>query len=365
MTSTGELKNKIYSLIKWYRQNCRSMPWRKARPSPYEVWISEVMLQQTTVPAVIPYYKRFLKRFPNIKTLALADIQEVMAYWSGLGYYTRAKNLHKAAYMIHQKKHFPQTWEQLLKLPGFGPYTARAVSSLAFEEPTGVLDGNVIRVFSRCFSFPNPWTAEIQVRLQNTADTWAKISLKRKGAAAKPSIINQALMELGALVCKPANPLCPQCPLKKHCKAFIKNKVHLIPKPKPKIQKQIWLYQPLILKKNQKMAFIKNRTMPFLKNHFVFPGKAAQLKKPPPRWHVFHSITRYNIYVLKPKRVSPARFPLSAGRLIWLNEPSLPPAQKQKLDFPTKAFKAPPPKHTGLSPSSLIQKILSAEGKTH
>ncbi|MFN8943830.1 MAG: A/G-specific adenine glycosylase, partial [Pseudobdellovibrionaceae bacterium] len=139
----------------WYLQNQRPLPWRKNQ-NPYAVWISEVMLQQTTVQAVIPFYERFLKRFPTVKSLADASLDDVYSYWSGLGYYSRARNIHSAAQIIAQNG-FPQSYQQLMFLPGFGPYTARAVSSISFQENVGVVDGNVIRVISRVFGRNDDW----------------------------------------------------------------------------------------------------------------------------------------------------------------------------------------------------------------
>lgn len=143
------------SLVAWYQKNKRVLPWRKDR-NPYRIWISEVMLQQTTVAAVVPFYERFLERFPTVDDLAKASIEQVYEVWAGLGYYSRARNLHKAAQSIFEHG-FPQKAEQLIELSGFGPYTSRAVASLAFNEHVGVLDGNVIRVLTRRYGLDIPW----------------------------------------------------------------------------------------------------------------------------------------------------------------------------------------------------------------
>src|SRR5690606_28771755 len=135
-------------LLRWYAENRRDLPWRKGR-DPYRVWISEVMLQQTTVRAVIPYYERFMERFPTVAALAAAPEEQVLNSWAGLGYYSRARNLHRAAKALAELKGFPKTHMELAKLPGFGEYTSRAVSSIAFGEPVGAVDGNLIRVISR------------------------------------------------------------------------------------------------------------------------------------------------------------------------------------------------------------------------
>ena len=194
----------VLELVKWYEQNKRPLPWRKKNKNPYFIWISEVMLQQTRVEAVIPYYKKFIQKFKTIKKLANTPLEEVLPYWSGLGYYSRVKNLHMAAKILDRKKYFPRSYKELIKLPGFGPYTARAVSAFAFEEKTAVLDANVIRLLSRFLAFSDPWwNPKGRDFLQRNANQWIKIK--------KPSVVNQALMELGALVCTAQKPLCLVC----------------------------------------------------------------------------------------------------------------------------------------------------------
>jgi len=201
-------------LLPWFDQHKREMPWRRRRTA-YRVWISELMLQQTRVDQVRPYFDRFMQRFPNLKTLASAPLQEVLKCWEGLGYYTRARNLHKTAQylMEHHRGRFPDTYEGLLDLPGIGPYTAAAVASLAFHRDHAVLDGNVIRVVSR-------WLAcEGDVRLPATRRALQQQvdGLLIKGDAAR---FNEAMMELGALVCTPRRPDCGCCPMQRVCAAY-------------------------------------------------------------------------------------------------------------------------------------------------
>lgn len=285
-------KNKdIHQLIQWYEKNKRPLPWRKKKKNPYHIWISEVMLQQTTVNAVIPYYKKFIEKFKTLESLAQTTLEEVIPYWAGLGYYSRVKNLHKAAKMIYEKKSFPKTYKELLKLPGFGPYTARAVSALAFNEKTGVLDANVIRVLSRYINFKDAWwnTTGREI-LQKEVDTW----MKEKS----PATLNQALMELGSLVCTAQNPMCLLCPLKKNCQAFKHNSIESIPKKKKKKEKEIWVWKPTILTQKNKIALVKNHCLPVLKNYPFFPGKAMRRKTPPKHYDFIHSITHHTIYVL-------------------------------------------------------------------
>ena len=211
------------TLIRWYKKHQRDLPWRRTR-NPYAVWVSEIMLQQTQVATVIPYYRRFMKAFPTIKRLAAAREQAVLKAWEGLGYYSRARNLYKAAKRIISDHggRLPESAEELRQLPGIGRYTAGAIASIAFDLDEPVLDGNVIRVFCRLFLIrKNPKETTIQKRLWRLAH-----QLLPKG---KASIFNQALMDLGATVCTPKNPRCNDCPLKKHCKARAKNLQERLP----------------------------------------------------------------------------------------------------------------------------------------
>jgi A/G-specific adenine glycosylase len=208
-------------LLTWYNQNKRDLPWRKTQ-DPYMIWISEVMLQQTTVKAVIPYYEKFLKKFPTVKSLSKASIKEVYTSWAGLGYYSRADNLHKAAKVLSETG-FPKTHSELLEYPGFGPYTSRAVSSFAFRDEVGVLDGNVIRFLSRYHGLSIPWWENSsRLVLQEHADNWVKGS--------DSSQTNQALIEIGATICTPKSPSCLLCPVKGNCYAFTKMDQETFPK---------------------------------------------------------------------------------------------------------------------------------------
>ena len=214
------LQHLATSLESWYLQHRRELPWIKNQ-DPYLIWISEVMLQQTTVAAVVPYFEKFVRRFPDVRSLAMAELSEVLEFWSGLGYYSRARLLHRSAQEL-TKSGFPQKAELLLLLPGFGPYTSRAVSSLAFGERVGVLDGNVIRVLSRVMGQAAPWwQSKDRQRLQDLAD-----QLVQEG---DPSAINQGLMELGATVCTPQNPTCLLCPWSQRCVARKTEQVQNLP----------------------------------------------------------------------------------------------------------------------------------------
>ena len=197
------------ALAHWYQANKRDLPWRQTR-DPYRIWISEIMLQQTRVAAVIPYYDRFFSRFPDIAALASAADDDLLNAWAGLGYYSRARNLRAAARQILAAGQFPETYEEILQLPGIGPYTAAAVASICFGEPHAVLDGNVIRVLSRLACDEGDiGSAQTKARLQRTAQLLLDPH--------DPANHNQATMELGATICIPKNPKCSVCPISKYC----------------------------------------------------------------------------------------------------------------------------------------------------
>jgi A/G-specific adenine glycosylase len=199
-------------LLAWFDRHRRDLPWRRTR-DPYRIWLSEVMLQQTRVEVVVPYYERFVARFPTLEELAAAPLEEVLALWSGLGYYRRARQLHAAAAVIAQEgRGFPRTLEGLRALPGIGEYTAAAVASMAFGLPVAVLDGNVERVLARRLRMrEDPKRAEARRRLHAAAAEL--LDPKRPGDS------NQALMELGAVVCAPRRPKCLLCPVAAGCSA--------------------------------------------------------------------------------------------------------------------------------------------------
>jgi A/G-specific adenine glycosylase len=199
------------SLLAWYRQSRRDLPWRRTR-DPYRIWLSEIMLQQTRVAAVIPYYERFLERYPTVEALAAAGTAEVLALWSGLGYYRRARAALEAARQIAERGAFPASREEIAALPGVGGYTAAAVASIAFDLPHAVVDGNVLRVISRLMNDPGDIGAG---RTRKRFETIASSLLDPQ----RPGEFNQALMELGATVCLPREPKCLLCPLEASCAA--------------------------------------------------------------------------------------------------------------------------------------------------
>jgi len=208
-------------LLIWFQRHRRDLPWRRTR-DPYRIWLSEIMLQQTRVAAVIPYFEKFLARFPTVESLASAPEADLLSHWAGLGYYYRARNLQKAARSIVRAGAFPATYEALLTLPGIGEYTAAAIASIAFDLPHAVLDGNVFRVLSRLFADRT-----------NIADAAGK---KHFAALAdqvldrdNPAAFNQAMMELGATICLPKSPQCLLCPLAFCCQAREQNQASDLP----------------------------------------------------------------------------------------------------------------------------------------
>lgn len=218
-------------LLAWYRQNKRSLPWRD-HPIPYAVWVSEVMLQQTRVETVIPYFKRWLAKFPTVTALAEADEQDVLNLWEGLGYYSRARNLHKAAKVIvaEYDGELPKSALALQKLPGIGRYTAAAVASIAFGLDAAALDGNIRRVYARIFNIDEPLGS---TRAEKVFWDLAEMHLPHGEAGD----YNQALMDLGAMICTPRKPRCDECPIQKHCEAYQLDLQEM--RPVPKVKKEV------------------------------------------------------------------------------------------------------------------------------
>ena len=210
-------------ILHWYSENKRSLPWRTTI-DPYKIWLSEIILQQTRVAQGVPYYLRFIENFPEIKDLAGASEEEVLKIWQGLGYYSRARNLHTTAKIIIDERQgkFPQNYEELLALPGIGDYTASAIASICFDKPEAVLDGNVYRVLARYFG--------VDIPINSTKGKKYFRSLAQELIDSDQiRDYNQAIMEFGAVQCTPANPDCNNCPLSTGCMAFTNNKVNELP----------------------------------------------------------------------------------------------------------------------------------------
>jgi A/G-specific adenine glycosylase len=222
----------VKTLLEWFSRNARDLPWRRTQ-DPYAIWVSEIMLQQTQVKTALPFWERWMRELPTIESAARADSHKIHKLWEGLGYYTRVRNLQKAAQQIvcqHDGK-FPNRFEDILALPGIGRYTAGAISSIAFNQPAPILDGNVMRVLTRIFGIAeNPRDKKTNERLWQLAEELvldAKRQNHKKNFAC--SHLNQSLMELGALVCTPRNPQCTACPAKKLCVAVKEDRVAELP----------------------------------------------------------------------------------------------------------------------------------------
>ena len=216
-------------ILAWYDAHKRALPWRLEEPNPYYTWVSEIMLQQTTVPTVIPYFQRFLIKWPSVFDLAAASLDDVLHLWQGLGYYSRARNLHRCAQTLVQEYDgiFPNTEQDLKKLPGIGEYTAAAICAIALDQPAAVVDGNIERILSRLFLVETP-LPQSKTLLKKHAQ---KLTPQRR-----PGDYAQALMDLGSKICTPTNPRCIECPAVSFCKATHKNP-EIYPKKQPKKEK--------------------------------------------------------------------------------------------------------------------------------
>ncbi len=257
------------SLIHWYSQNKRPLPWRETR-DPYKIWLSEVILQQTRVAQGTDYYHRFLVAFPDVQSLAAAAEQDVLKLWQGLGYYSRARNMHYTAKEIVEKHNglFPQSAIGLKKLKGIGDYTAAAIASICFDEPTAVLDGNVARVISRLYAIDTPVDSnEGRKTITNLANNLLDTN--------HPGTFNQAVMELGALVCMPKSPACDICPLAFACEALKLNQVENLPVKTPKKAATVRHLNYLVIgfkKDKEEFIMMRKRTgNDIWKNMYDFP----------------------------------------------------------------------------------------------
>lgn len=280
-------------LLAWYGRAKRDLPWRK-NTDPYRVWVSEIMLQQTTVAAVTPKYEAFLNRFPSLASLASSAEDEVLKHWAGLGYYSRARNLRRAALSVvaDHGGEFPSSFDAVLDLPGIGRYTAGAILSIAFAKPFPLVDGNVIRVFSRLFGMKG--------RAKDPAFAKKMWPLAERLMPSKnPGDWNQALMELGATVCTPDSPSCGACPVSKHCVAFKKGLQDKLPVPEAARKPVPVKWTCLWIEKDGKILLWRRSDKErLLKNLWGLPEKgklAAAIGKV--RTKASHSITHHALSV--------------------------------------------------------------------
>lgn len=241
------------NILLWYDENKRPLPWRNTN-DPYKIWVSEIMLQQTKVVQALPYYNRFLKEFSSILDLAKASEDDVLKLWQGLGYYSRARNLHYTSQYIVKRFNgkFPTAYDEIISLKGIGEYTASAISSFAFSEPYAVVDGNVIRLLSRYFGIQIPYdTLKGKIKFQELAN---KLLIKNN-----PGEYNQAIMEFGALQCTPKNPNCNVCIFRNSCKAYLQNKTSYYPIKQNKLKTRDRYLHFFVINQNNKLCIQKKR----------------------------------------------------------------------------------------------------------
>lgn len=328
-------------LLAWYKKNARDLPWRRTR-DPYLIWVSEIMLQQTQVTTVIPYYEKWAKRFPSVHSLATAPLDDVLEHWAGLGYYRRARMLHKGAgeVVANFGGKLPKTPEELQKIPGIGRYTAGAIASIAFETKAPILDGNVIRILTRIHG--------IKMDISETKTikhlwTLAEEILPEKSLGD----FNQSMMELGATVCTPDSPNCGECPVSKFCVAYQKGKPTAFPVKLKKEVFQSLKTAALIVKENQKYLVHKQPQEGRWGGLYMFPHwpdkkemlEHLQVKKKmawkndcaKPALTVKHGFTKYKIEleVFKVEEHKPSSFGSGFQNSKWVGLQDL-----QKLAFP-------------------------------
>lgn len=258
--------NWTQKLLLWYREHKRDFPWRKSK-IPYQVWLSEIILQQTRVRQGLPYYEKFVRTYPNIEAMAAAPEEEILKLWQGLGYYSRARNMHiTARWIVHENKgSFPNTFKKLLQLKGIGDYTASAIASICFNEPQAVVDGNVYRLLARCFGI------ELPIDRSSTHKEFKRLASTLM-AGSSPGEFNQAMMEFGALQCTPKTPLCPQCPFQNECVAYQQGDVTRFPikEKKSKVTKRFFNYLVLDFPDNKSIMH-KRTAKGIWQNLYEFP----------------------------------------------------------------------------------------------
>jgi A/G-specific adenine glycosylase len=326
-------------LITWYLQNHRILPWRETK-DPYIIWLSEVILQQTRVAQGLPYFEKFVKNFPDVHQLAKASEEQVLKLWQGLGYYSRGRNLHYTAKYISTELNgkFPENYLQLKKLKGVGSYTAAAIASFAYKEPIAVLDGNVFRVLSRYYAIDEPINGLAGKKI---FEQLAKEALD----AQQPDMHNQAMMELGALVCTPVNPQCSTCPLKGSCLAYQTNRVLNFPVKIKKNKAKEQFFNYFHLENRGKIALYKRPKggiwqnlydLPLLVySEFKMPGslkeavfeagvKLTHIDDSSQVWQTSHILTHIKIKAAF-FRVDPTQMPtqFNGNNLIWVSKEKL------------------------------------------
>jgi A/G-specific adenine glycosylase len=291
----------------WYDANKRDLPWR-ATKDPYAVWVSETMLQQTTVAAVVPFYERWMERFPTVESLAKAKIDTVLRHWQGLGYYRRARNLHAAARIVANAG-MPRTYEAWRALPGVGDYTAGAVCSIAFGLPVPAVDANVQRVYAR-------FARDASVV---GARSWAG----RLVASGRSGDVNQALMDLGATVCRPRDPDCSQCPVRKFCACAVYGDPHAFPAAKPRKEVVAVRQHAIVAFDGKRLGVVRFAKGEWWEGMHGFPRRQAAPRKSRPLGTVRHTVTRHKIEL-------EAHVVRSCAGVVWMS-----PEQLEKVAMPS------------------------------
>jgi len=323
--------------MRWFDQNARDLPWRRTH-DPYAVWISEIMLQQTQVKTVIPYYQRWMRELPTIAQFARARPERVLKLWEGLGYYRRVRLAQAAARLII-KQHagrFPEAFDEVLALPGVGRYTAGAICSIAFDQPAPILDGNVIRVFSRLLGIAgDPRSKAVKTKLWRAAEALVI-------ASGDPARLNQAMMELGALICLPRQPRCPACPLRRDCLAWRRQRVEEFPTPARRVAVTQRRIIALVVRDGARLLVRRRPAGVVNGGLWEFPNVEVdvnstnlrrlvapfQLVDRAPFFRVRHSITRYRILLEAYRAGLPVCPASAAGGATWKT-----PAQLKNLPF--------------------------------
>ncbi|MBN8554011.1 MAG: A/G-specific adenine glycosylase [Deltaproteobacteria bacterium] len=304
------------SIVHWFETAARDLPWRKTS-DPYKIWISEIMLQQTGVSTVIPYFERFMKRFPDVKSLARSTEDEVLHLWQGLGYYRRAKNLREGAKLIVEKfaGKFPDTKEDLLEVPGIGPYSAGAILSIAFRKQAPALDGNLIRVYSRFYG--------IQDFVNDTKTLkklWA-IATEHTPSASKISReFCEGMMELGATICTPKNPKCKICPVAWGCIARKDGNAETLPRKKMLRAREKYLEKVYLMEKAGKFGFLKKGGDPKFPDFLRLPYEALTTEPSP---NVDQRLFKYSVTHRDFKVFVERKTFRSKAKLIWVSKSKL------------------------------------------
>lgn len=335
-------------LLSWYADHKRDLPWRDT-PDPYRVWVSEVMLQQTQVKTVLPYYKKFLRIYPTLQALAKAEESEVLSSWSGLGYYSRARRLHQAAQIVSERwgGEFPQDYSEALQLPGIGPYTAGAILSIAHGEPLPILDGNIGRFFTRYLCIEDGPEQNTLPKL------WKFLTqlVSEPSVAGNVSDFNQALMEIGSLVCVPRNPQCASCPLAQSCAARRAGLQTTLPRPRRQRKVQEFHYTVALVERSEKYLLTQNWQETFLRGFWEFPRIKGQ-----PAHHVAKTFRKIHGLDLKVKNTT-----ATVTHRITFRKLNFHPVLMTLLSpAPQQKFTWTKPGEKGYPVSSYVNKILKS-----